>query len=61
MVSNNYIISTCVCLHPERFQAAERSNWRKTSDQMDNITEIQHMHPLWTTRDVSIRVHEGFR
>ncbi|XP_022057577.1 transmembrane protein 237B [Acanthochromis polyacanthus] len=46
----------------KRFQAAERSDWRKTSDQMtDNMTEFQHMQPLWTTRDVSVRVHEGFR
>uniref|UniRef100_A0A3Q1IQT2 Transmembrane protein 237b n=1 Tax=Anabas testudineus TaxID=64144 RepID=A0A3Q1IQT2_ANATE len=45
----------------KRFQAAERSDWRKTSDQMDNVTDIQHMQPLCTTRDVSIRVHEGFR
>ncbi|XP_055362898.1 transmembrane protein 237B-like isoform X2 [Betta splendens] len=45
----------------KHFQAAERSDWRKTSDQMYNITEIQHMHPIWTTRDISIRVHEGFR
>ncbi|XP_029375300.1 transmembrane protein 237B-like [Echeneis naucrates] len=45
----------------KRFQAAERSDWRKTSDQMDNATDFQHMQPLWTTRDVSIQVHEGFR
>ncbi|XP_070786795.1 transmembrane protein 237B-like [Enoplosus armatus] len=45
----------------KRFQAAERSDWRKTSDQMDNMTDFQHIQPLWTTRDVSIRVHEGFR
>ncbi|XP_040888500.1 transmembrane protein 237A-like [Toxotes jaculatrix] len=45
----------------KRFQAAERSDWRKTSDQMDNLTDFQHMQPLWTTRDVSIRVHAGFR
>ncbi|KAM6893444.1 transmembrane protein 237A-like [Xenentodon cancila] len=45
----------------KRFQVAEHSGWRKTSDQTDNITDFQHMQPLWTTRDVSIRVHEGFR
>ncbi|XP_023282828.1 transmembrane protein 237B-like [Seriola lalandi dorsalis] len=45
----------------KRFQAAERSDWRKTSDQMDIMTDLQHMQPLWTTRDVSIRVHECFR
>ncbi|XP_008283873.1 transmembrane protein 237A-like [Stegastes partitus] len=45
----------------KRFQAAERSDWRKTSDQMDNMTDFQHIQPLWTTRDVSVRVHEGFR
>ncbi|CAK6977954.1 transmembrane protein 237B-like [Scomber scombrus] len=45
----------------KRFQAAERSEWRKTSDQMENLPELQHIHPLWTTRDVSLRVHEGFR
>lgn len=51
----------CVCSHAERFQAAERSEWRKTSEQMDNMTDFQQMQPLWTTRDVSLRVHEGFR
>lgn len=45
----------------KRFQAAERSDWRKTSIQMDNMTDFQHIQPLWTTRDVSVRVHEGFR
>ncbi|XP_017293617.1 transmembrane protein 237B-like isoform X2 [Kryptolebias marmoratus] len=45
----------------KRFQAAERSDWRKTSEQTDNMADFQHMQPLWTTRDVSIRVHEGFR
>ncbi|XP_036947570.1 transmembrane protein 237A-like isoform X3 [Acanthopagrus latus] len=45
----------------KRFQAAERSDWRKTSDQTDNMTDFQHIQPLWTTRDVSVKVHEGFR
>ncbi|XP_061571645.1 transmembrane protein 237A-like [Cololabis saira] len=45
----------------KRFQAAERSDWRKTSDQTDNMADFTHMQPLWTTRDVSLRVHEGFR
>lgn len=45
----------------KRFQAAERSDWRKASDQTDNMADFQHIQPLWSTRDVSIRVHEGFR
>ncbi|XP_037552542.1 transmembrane protein 237B isoform X2 [Nematolebias whitei] len=45
----------------KRFQAAERSDWKKTSEQTDNMADLQHMQPLWTTRDVSVRVHEGFR
>ncbi|XP_070711741.1 transmembrane protein 237A-like isoform X2 [Pempheris klunzingeri] len=45
----------------KRFQPAERSDWRKTSIQTDNMTEFQHIQPLWTTRDVSVRLHEGFR
>ncbi|XP_019120640.1 transmembrane protein 237A isoform X1 [Larimichthys crocea] len=45
----------------KRFQAAERSDWKKTSDQMDSMTDFHHVQPLWTTRDISIRVHEGFR
>ncbi|XP_049919441.1 transmembrane protein 237B-like [Epinephelus moara] len=45
----------------KRFQAAERSDWRKTSDQMDNMTDFQHIQPLWTTKHVSLRVHAGFR
>ncbi|CAN9498442.1 unnamed protein product [Ophioblennius macclurei] len=45
----------------KRFQAAERSDLRKSSDQTDNMTDFQQMQPLWTTRDVSVQVHEGFR
>lgn len=45
----------------KRFQAADRSHWRKTSIQMDNVADFQHIQPLWTTRDVSIRLHSGFR
>ncbi|XP_028320272.1 transmembrane protein 237B-like [Gouania willdenowi] len=45
----------------KRFQASERSNWRKTSDQMDAINDLEHVQPLWTTRDVSVKVHGGFR
>ncbi|KAM4710774.1 transmembrane protein 237B isoform 2-T2 [Anableps anableps] len=45
----------------KRFQAAERSDWRTTSDQMDSMTELQHIQGFWTTKDVSVRVHEGFR
>uniref|UniRef100_A0A674PMH7 Transmembrane protein 237b n=1 Tax=Takifugu rubripes TaxID=31033 RepID=A0A674PMH7_TAKRU len=43
----------------KRFQP---SDWRKTSVQMDNMADLQHVPPpAWTTRDVSVRVHEGFR
>ncbi|XP_062237043.1 transmembrane protein 237B-like [Platichthys flesus] len=45
----------------KRFQASERSDWRKTSVQTDNMTDFQHIQPLWTTRDVSIRVHKSYR
>ncbi|XP_029942362.1 transmembrane protein 237A-like isoform X2 [Salarias fasciatus] len=45
----------------KRFQAAERSDWRKSSDQTDAMTDFQQIQPLWTTRDVSVQVHEGFR
>ncbi|XP_047432856.1 transmembrane protein 237B-like isoform X2 [Mugil cephalus] len=45
----------------KRFQAAERSDWRKTSEQTENTLDFQHVQPMWTTRDVSLRVHEGFR
>ncbi|CAB1432960.1 unnamed protein product [Pleuronectes platessa] len=45
----------------KRFQASERSDWRKTSVQTDNMTDFQHIQPLRTTRDVSIRVHKGYR
>lgn len=54
-------LNVCVCLRAERFQPAERSDWRKTSDLLENMADFQHVQPLWTTRDVSIRVHEGFR
>ncbi|XP_057674568.1 transmembrane protein 237A-like isoform X2 [Corythoichthys intestinalis] len=45
----------------KRFQAAEWSNRRKTSDQMENLNDFHPMQPCWTTRDVSLMVHEGFR
>lgn len=45
----------------KRFQAAERSDWRKTSHQMDNMTDFQHIQPHWTTKHVSLSVHKGFR
>lgn len=45
----------------KHFQPAERSNWRKSHQQMDNVADQQHLHSEWTTRDVSVRVHEGFR
>lgn len=43
------------------FQAAERLDWRKTNNQIDNLTEFQPTQPRRTTRDVAITVHEGFR
>ncbi|XP_064825683.1 transmembrane protein 237B-like isoform X1 [Oncorhynchus masou masou] len=42
----------------KRFQAADRSDRPKPSDQVDNFVDIQQM---WTTKDVSVRVHGGFR
>ncbi|XP_072236333.1 transmembrane protein 237B-like [Leuresthes tenuis] len=45
----------------KRFQAAERSDWKRTSEQMENVIDFQHMQPLWTTRDVSVKVHQCFR
>uniref|UniRef100_A0A8C7PZR3 Transmembrane protein 237b n=1 Tax=Oncorhynchus mykiss TaxID=8022 RepID=A0A8C7PZR3_ONCMY len=42
----------------KRFQAADRSDRLKSSDQVDNFVDIQQM---WTTKDVSVRVHGGFR
>ncbi|KAM4602278.1 transmembrane protein 237B [Polymixia lowei] len=45
----------------KRFQAAERSDRRKTSNQTNNFMDFQTTEPHWTTRDVSISVHEGFR
>ncbi|KAM3857058.1 transmembrane protein 237A-like [Diretmus argenteus] len=45
----------------KRFQAADRSDWRKTSNQTENYMDFQPPQAIWTTRDVSIRVHDGFR
>ncbi|XP_077427210.1 transmembrane protein 237B isoform X1 [Vanacampus margaritifer] len=45
----------------KRFQAAERSDWRKTSDQMENLNDFQPMEPRCNTKDVSIMVHKNFR
>ncbi|KAF6721353.1 Transmembrane protein 237B [Oryzias melastigma] len=44
-----------------RFQAAERADLRKSSQQTDNMADFQHLQQPWTTRDVSVRVHGGFR
>ncbi|XP_034170186.2 transmembrane protein 237B isoform X1 [Pangasianodon hypophthalmus] len=42
-----------------RFQPAERTDQRRTSNQMEhNFMDVQS---TWTTRDVSMRVHRGFR
>ncbi|KAM9766363.1 transmembrane protein 237B-like isoform 2-T2 [Menidia menidia] len=46
----------------KRFQAAERSDWRTGGEQADNMAaDYQHLQQLWTTRDVSLRVHQWFR
>ncbi|KAG7467350.1 hypothetical protein MATL_G00152460 [Megalops atlanticus] len=41
-----------------RFQAANRLDMGKASSQVDDFMEMRH---LWTTRDVAMRVHSGFR
>ncbi|XP_058259201.1 transmembrane protein 237B isoform X1 [Hemibagrus wyckioides] len=42
-----------------RFQPADRTQQRRTSTQMEpNFMDVQS---TWTTRDVSMRVHRGFR
>lgn len=45
----------------KRFQATERADWRKSSELTENLPDFQHLHPRWTTRDVSLHVHEAFR
>lgn len=42
-----------------RFQPAERIDKRKASDQPEQ--NFMDLHLMWTTRDVSMRVHRGFR
>ncbi|XP_051986400.1 transmembrane protein 237B isoform X2 [Xyrauchen texanus] len=42
-----------------RFQAAERVDHWKPSSQMEQ--SFMDIHSMWTTRDVSMRVHSGFR
>lgn len=43
------------------FQPSERSGWSRGSDNMvDNMADLQQL-PVWTTRDVSVRLHQGFR
>ncbi|KAK5875318.1 hypothetical protein CesoFtcFv8_027808 [Champsocephalus esox] len=44
----------------KRFQAAERSDWRKANIQTEIMTDF-NVQPLSSTRDVSLRVHSGFR
>ncbi|CAL8291228.1 unnamed protein product [Lota lota] len=45
----------------KRFQAADRSDARQTSDQTDDIMDQHPLQSFWTTRDVALRVHGGFR
>ncbi|XP_075898598.1 transmembrane protein 237B-like isoform X3 [Nelusetta ayraudi] len=52
----------------KRFQPTERSDWRRTSVQIDSVADLQQQEqqqqvvpPLWTTRDVSLRFHQAFR
>ncbi|XP_063067816.1 transmembrane protein 237B isoform X2 [Engraulis encrasicolus] len=42
-----------------RFQAADRIDRRTISDQLD--TNFMDMQSNWTTKDVSLKVHSGFR
>ncbi|KAK1166234.1 transmembrane protein 237 isoform X1 [Acipenser oxyrinchus oxyrinchus] len=41
-----------------RFQAADRSELSKPTEQADDYMEVKS---LWTTRDVAMSVHRGFR
>lgn len=41
-----------------RFQAADRSEFNKPSENVDVFMDIK---PSWTTRDVALKVHRGFR
>ncbi|XP_046902408.1 transmembrane protein 237A [Hypomesus transpacificus] len=43
-----------------RFQAAERVDHPKQTDHMDQI-DYMEVRPMWTTKDVAMRVHSGFR
>ncbi|KAJ8253291.1 hypothetical protein GJAV_G00211210 [Gymnothorax javanicus] len=41
-----------------RFQAADRGELGKPGNQVDDLMEVK---PFWSTRDVAMRVHRGFR
>ncbi|XP_039613760.1 transmembrane protein 237B [Polypterus senegalus] len=41
-----------------RFQAADRSELSKVPEKVDDFMEVRS---LWTTRDVALNVHRGFR
>ncbi|KAM4626973.1 transmembrane protein 237 isoform 2-T2 [Discoglossus pictus] len=41
-----------------RFQAADRSSFVKTAEQVDVFLDVK---PTWTSMDVSLSVHRGFR
>ncbi|XP_062312771.1 transmembrane protein 237A isoform X2 [Osmerus eperlanus] len=43
-----------------RFQAAERVDLPRHTEHMDQI-DYMDVRPMWTTRDVAMRVHSGFR
>ncbi|MBN3308733.1 T237A protein, partial [Amia calva] len=41
-----------------KFQAADRSDFNRHTEEVDDYMEVK---PLWTTRDVAMKVHRGFR
>ncbi|KAJ3584295.1 hypothetical protein NHX12_014791 [Muraenolepis orangiensis] len=45
----------------KRFQASERCDPKTPSDQTEDQVDQQALQPYWTTRDVALRVHGGFR
>ncbi|XP_033856641.2 transmembrane protein 237-like isoform X2 [Acipenser ruthenus] len=57
-ISNSQPVGKVFVERNRRFQAADRSELSKPTEQADDYMEVKS---LWTTRDVALSVHRGFR
>ncbi|KAJ0062418.1 hypothetical protein NL108_011019, partial [Boleophthalmus pectinirostris] len=59
VLSDAALCIKCFVCDPGRFQASERARGSRGSEQLDHM-DLQPL-VVWSTRDVSVRLHQGFR